>query len=92
VTTRAHQDTNARLREEIDGLRTALESRTMIGQAVGMLMERYKVDAETGFRALTRLSQERNVKVRDLAAAMTADPSAATAYPERSLGVHDGCP
>ena len=48
-----------------------------------MLMERYKLHAETAWSLLVRLSQERNVKIRELAAVMVADPTAAAAYPEK---------
>jgi hypothetical protein len=74
----------AQLRAEIAGLREALTSRAMIGQAVGMLMERYKVDATQAWNVLIRTSQNRNVKVRDLAAQMTADPTGQDAYPEKA--------
>jgi GAF domain-containing protein len=48
-------------------LARALESRTLIGQATGMLMERYGLDAERAFDVLRRLSSQHNVKLRDLA-------------------------
>lgn len=43
-------------------------SRQLIGQAQGILMERHKLTAEATFALLVRASQERNVKLRDLAA------------------------
>src|SRR5436309_7169083 len=73
----------ADLRREIGELRYALESRMTIGQATGMLMERYKVGADRAWRVLVRASQTRNIKIRDLAAKMTADPGSAEAYPEK---------
>ncbi|AOD20713.1 hypothetical protein IM25_02905 [Rhodococcus sp. p52] len=42
-------------------------SRDVIGQAKGVLMERFGLDAESAFEMLRRLSQERNQLVRDLA-------------------------
>ena len=42
-------------------------SHNLIGQAQGILMERYKVTAERAFAVLSRVSQETNVKVRDVA-------------------------
>jgi GAF domain-containing protein len=45
----------------------ALESRTIIAQAVGIVMERYKINAPTAFAFLTRTSQTRNVKLRTIA-------------------------
>jgi GAF domain-containing protein len=49
---------------EIDNLNEALQTRTMIGQAVGIVMERYHLTDERAFAFLTRLSQNRNVKLR----------------------------
>lgn len=54
--------------EEIEHLRSALNSSRVIGAAVGVVMERYDVDRETAFRFLGRVSQERNRKLRDIAA------------------------
>jgi|tagenome__1003787_1003787.scaffolds.fasta_scaffold20010164_1 GAF domain-containing protein len=48
-------------------LRTALITRNMIGQAQGILMERHKLTAERAFRVLAQVSQERNIKLRDVA-------------------------
>lgn len=47
--------------------RSALASRDLIGQAKGMLMERYKIDAVAAFELLKRLSQESNTKLVDVA-------------------------
>ncbi len=48
---------------EIEGLRTALSSRDTIGQAKGILMERYHVDGAAAFDLLRTTSQERNLKL-----------------------------
>ncbi|WP_170208532.1 GAF and ANTAR domain-containing protein [Micromonospora pisi] len=48
-------------------LRTALESRDLIGQAKGVLMERCGVTAEEAFKWLTVTSQRSNIKLRDVA-------------------------
>jgi|SRR5215212_1068917 len=48
-------------------LQQALESRTVIGQATGMLMERFSLDADAAFGALRRISQNRNIKLHALA-------------------------
>lgn len=52
---------------KVEDLMTALEARTMIGQAVGVLMERYKIDQDRAFNFLARISQTKNVKLRDIA-------------------------
>ena len=49
-------------------LTTALDSRSVIDQAKGILMERFKLSADQAFSALTRVSMETNTKVRDVAA------------------------
>ncbi|MEH3132621.1 MAG: GAF and ANTAR domain-containing protein [Mycolicibacterium neoaurum] len=46
---------------------TALLSRDVIGQAKGMLMERFAVDAYEAFELLKRMSQESNVKLATVA-------------------------
>ncbi|WP_432511431.1 GAF and ANTAR domain-containing protein [Kineococcus sp. SYSU DK001] len=53
--------------QQFDDLRTALGNRDLIGQAKGILMERFKVDADQAFAVLTRISQDRNVKLHHLA-------------------------
>jgi len=46
----------------------ALESHELVGQAVGIIVERHRVTTKTAFATLKQLSQERNTKLRDLAA------------------------
>jgi hypothetical protein len=53
---------------EVDDLNIALETRSLIGQAMGILMERYRISPEHAFDFLTRTSQESNTKLRDVAA------------------------
>lgn len=50
-----------------EALQFGLVRRTMIGQATGVLMERYRLDAHQAFEVLRRTSQETNRKVIDLA-------------------------
>ena len=51
----------------------ALESRTTIGTAIGILMERYQLDANRVFTFLVRTSQTGNIKLREVAAAVVAE-------------------
>jgi GAF domain-containing protein len=51
----------------IDQLRTALETRTVIAQAAGILMLRFDLKSEVSFEVLKRGSQTNNVKLRELA-------------------------
>lgn len=53
-------------RREAD-LNAALSSRERIGQAVGIVMQRYAIDSDTAFTFLVRTSQSTNTKLRDIA-------------------------
>jgi GAF domain-containing protein len=55
-------------RSRAEGLTQALQSRDVIGQAKGILMSRYRLSAEAAFELLRRVSQDRNIKLRELAA------------------------
>jgi GAF domain-containing protein len=50
-----------------EGLRVAIDSRHLIGQAQGILMERFGLTADKAFAVLRRYSQDHNIKLRDLA-------------------------
>src|SRR5215218_4355124 len=50
-----------------DHMRAAMESRSVIEQAKGIIMAQNRCDAERAFDVLRRASQGRNVKLRDLA-------------------------
>src|SRR4051812_7539740 len=52
---------------QVEQLSEALHTRTDIGTAVGILMERYGIDRNQAFSFLVRSSNERNVKLRVLA-------------------------
>ncbi|HYO40394.1 MAG TPA: GAF and ANTAR domain-containing protein [Nocardioidaceae bacterium] len=54
--------------QRLDQYESALDSRTIISQACGIVMERYKIDAVRAFALLTRISSVRNTKIRDVAA------------------------
>jgi AmiR/NasT family two-component response regulator len=56
----------AELEVEVGHLRKALASRDVIGQAKGVLMERFKLSAEEAFGLLVQASQNRNIRVADL--------------------------
>jgi GAF domain-containing protein len=60
-------------------LQKAMEFRSVIEQAKGILMERHKLTAEQAFRLLSESSMHTNRKVRDVAAhlALTGELSAA---------------
>ena len=68
------------LRRANQELREALESRDVIGQAKGILMERHRVSAEEAFDMLKRASQHLNVKLRSVA----QDVADTGAFPPRA--------
>ncbi len=63
----AHAAVAVAAAEEIDNLHVAIDSRTVIGQATGVLMERYQLTADAAFGLLKRFSMEQNEKVVHLA-------------------------
>ena len=52
---------------KIENLTVALESRDLIGQAKGILMERYKINGQEAFDLLVVASQRSNRKLREIA-------------------------
>ena len=59
----------------VDQLEEAVKTRQLIGQAVGMVMERFQVDEARAFGFLTRLSNQENLKLRLVAERLLATPS-----------------
>lgn len=49
------------------GLMATVTTRNLIGQAQGILMERYRVTADQAFALLSKASQDNNFKLRDMA-------------------------
>ena len=56
--------------QKLQGVTTALINRDVIGQAKGILMERYKMSADQAFAFLTRQSQTANRKLADVTRAL----------------------
>ncbi|MEU4606438.1 GAF and ANTAR domain-containing protein [Kribbella sp. NPDC023972] len=65
--------------QRAENLLAAIETRDLIGQAVGLLMERYSITADRAFGTLVRFSRQTNRKLRDVAAELIRDAEA-TAY------------
>src|SRR3954451_17706514 len=63
--------------QNLENVTSALVTRDMIGQAKGILMERFKITAEQAFQVLAKVSQDTNRKVyavaEDLASTGTLD-------------------
>jgi GAF domain-containing protein len=57
--------------QRTDHLRTALLNRDVIGQAKGIIMERYDIDADAAFSTLQRISQDQNMKLHEIARQVT---------------------
>jgi GAF domain-containing protein len=56
----------ATAREE-ESLAQAVDARKLIGQAMGILMERFDLDEDRAFEVLKRYSQDGNIKLREVA-------------------------
>ena len=71
-------------------LAEALTNRDLIGQAKGILMERYKISADHAFLALALTSQHTNRKLHDIADELcrTGAIPTATSHPGESRGEH----
>ncbi len=64
----AHQSAMAlAYARHVSELKQALQTRQLIGQAVGVTMERFDLDDVRAFSFLTRLSQDNNIKLRVVA-------------------------
>jgi GAF domain-containing protein len=50
-----------------ENLAAAVDARKLVGQAMGILMERFDLDADPAFAVLRRYSQDTNRKLRDVA-------------------------
>lgn len=64
----AHASVALAAAQERAHLMRAIDNRTVIGQAQGVLMTVFDIDADAAFGYLTRLSQQRNVKLGEVAA------------------------
>ena len=62
----------AELVAEVEGLRAAMEHRSVIEQAKGVLMHSMRCSPDAAFAVLVAASQRENVKLRDVAARIAA--------------------
>jgi GAF domain-containing protein len=69
----AHAATLLGYARQVDTLNEAVAARTEIGTAVGIVMERHGVDADRAFQYLVRLSNDGNVKLREIACRIVAE-------------------
>lgn len=89
-----NMDTLEDARELAQNLQTAMESRSVIEQAKGILIERHKVTADQAFRLLVEASMHTNRKVRDLAEdlVLTGELAARTQSPVPAERLTGGSP
>ncbi|MCT2591630.1 GAF and ANTAR domain-containing protein [Streptomyces sp. N2-109] len=71
----------------VDSLNSAVSSRQYIGEATGILMERYQLSSPEAFHLLVRASQDLNVKLRELAGEVVRT---GLAPKDLELGSHNG--
>jgi hypothetical protein len=57
-----------KLNDKVEGLEEALLSRDVIGQAKGILMERLHMTPDQAFEELRAVSQQHNLKLKEIAA------------------------
>lgn len=62
-----HAATALEYARQIDNLTTAMQSRQLVGQAVGVVMERFGLDEARAFAFLTRMAAQHEIKVREVA-------------------------
>jgi GAF domain-containing protein len=75
-------------RDMADNLQRALESRAVIDQAKGVLIERYKLTPDRAFQLLAQASMHANRKVRDIADHLVATGELLGAQPPGNSGRH----
>ena len=59
--------------QEREELTAGMQSRRVIGQAMGLLMERYEMSEDRAFAFLVRASSHRNIKLRVVAEGLVAE-------------------
>lgn len=65
-----HVDEEKQLRQLTSQLEEAMRSREVIEQAKGVLMAQYRCAADEAFARLAKVSQNRNIRIRELAQAL----------------------
>lgn len=66
-------------------LQRAVDSRDQIGQAKGILMERFSLDDDAAFQMLVKSSQETNMKLTDVARWLTSETGKRSTRPAADL-------
>lgn len=69
--------------QHVVNLREALETRELIGQAQGILIERERITADQAFDVLRRASQHLNIKIREVASTLVETGETPPSGPRR---------
>ncbi|MET0767177.1 MAG: GAF and ANTAR domain-containing protein [Aeromicrobium sp.] len=72
----AHATAALAAAERLEGMATALQSRTTIAQAQGILMQKFDIDADAAFQFLKRISQHENKRLFNVAEAIVVQREA----------------
>lgn len=59
--------------QRAENLWLAIDARKLVGQAQGILMERFDLTADQAFAVLLRYSQDKNIKLRDVAQLLVSE-------------------
>lgn len=78
--------------EQVADLRRAIASRDLIGQAKGILMERFGLDERRAFDLLVRSSQDTNIKLADVARWLTGEVARRATAGEPTLDLGSSAP
>ncbi|AUZ87798.1 hypothetical protein CVO76_09270 [Arthrobacter agilis] len=81
TTAMAHSSLYHSARREVEQLQEALTSRGVIDQAKGILMGRHRCGSEEAFLRLKQMSNDSNVRIRDVARALIYQASAPASPP-----------
>ncbi|MDN4610682.1 ANTAR domain-containing protein [Arthrobacter burdickii] len=83
ATAMAHSSLYHSARREVEQLQEALTSRGVIDQAKGILMGRYRCGSDEAFQRLKQMSNDSNVRLRDVATALIYQVSAPGSAPAK---------
>lgn len=74
----SHASIALRRTQREEQLNEALATRRLIGQALGMVMQRFQIDEHRAFEYLIRVSNHSNLKLRDIAQQLVDEHNAGT--------------
>ena len=75
--------------QDMNHMRTALATRDLIGQAKGILMERYQVTGDQAFQMLVKVSNDNNLALRSVAENLASTGTLSRRYYPAAVGLPD---